>query len=193
MSPQLSPQATHALFTAVIVALIAWRFYARVRRNIGRQRFSPRRPWFSVVFFPVLVLLLALSARQHPLLLEALAGGLVVGVALGIFGLRLTRFENTTEGLFYTPSAHLGIALSTLLACRIVYRFVAGGIPGAGSGQAGPPPLTPLTLLLVGALAGYYATYAAGLLRWSLQVRGLPPVPAAPAPAPAQSRGSTGP
>ena len=44
-------------------------------------------------------------------------------MALGILGLRLTRFETTGEGMLYTPSAHLGIALSTLLVGRIVYRF----------------------------------------------------------------------
>jgi hypothetical protein len=31
--------------------------------------------------------------------------------------------------------------------------------------------LTPLTLLLVGTLAGYYWTYAVGLLRWSARSR----------------------
>jgi hypothetical protein len=85
--------------------------------------------------------------------------------------LRLTCFEVTGEGMFYTPSAHLGVALSTLLVCRIAYRFLnGGGFPGAGSGAPpAPPALTPLTLLLIGTLAGYYCTYAVGLLRWSLR------------------------
>jgi hypothetical protein len=29
--------------------------------------------------------------------------------------------------------------------------------------------LTPLTLVLVGTVMGYYVTYAAGLLRWSVR------------------------
>ena len=92
----------------------------------------------------------------------------------GVLGLRLTRFEATPEGLFYTPSAHLGIALSTLLVCRIAYRFVVSGAPGMGAGSSPPPPLTPLTLLLVGTLGGYYSAYALGLLRWSARTRSLP-------------------
>lgn len=32
--------------------------------------------------------------------------------------------------------------------------------------------MTPLTLVLVGTLAAYYATYALGLLRWSRRSRG---------------------
>lgn len=175
----MSAQVAHALVTAAIMALIAWRLYARVRRHIGRQRFSARRPWFTVCFFPLVVLGLVFGAHLQPLAREALIAGVVIGAALGVLGLRLTRFEATAEGLFYTPSAHLGIALSALLVCRILYRVMAGGAPGPGPG-AQPPPLTPLTVLLVGTLAGYYSAYAAGLLRWSARTRSLPAPEVAP-------------
>jgi hypothetical protein len=177
------PAAPQGLLTVALLAFVAWRMYSRVRRNIGRQRFSPRRPWVTVVVFPLVLVLLMLSTRWHAPLALALAGGGVLGIALGFLGLRLTRFEVTPEGRFYTPSAHLGIALSALLVCRIAYRFIVHGLPGSQLGSSGPSPLTPLTLLLVGTLAGYYTTYAVGLLRWS---RRTPQVPApVPAPAPA--------
>ncbi len=165
----MTPQATHALVTAAIIALIAWRLYSRIRRTIGRQRFSRVRPWITMVIFPVLLALLAFASRAQPLVESALVAGAAAGIALGILGLRLTRFEVTPEGMFYTPSAHLGVALSTLLVCRIAYRFVTGGLPGfaASGAPPAPPALTPLTLLLIGTLAGYYCTYAIGLLRWS--------------------------
>jgi hypothetical protein len=167
--------APHLLVTAAIIALVGWRLYARIRRNIGRQHFTPWRSWTSVTLFPLLILLLALALRfRPPLMGTALAGGLVLGVALGLLGLRLTRFESTPEGMFYIPSAHLGVALSLLLVCRIAYRFfAAGGIPGAQ--QGGSPVsthMTPLTLVLIGTLAAYYATYALGLLRWSRRSMG---------------------
>ena len=97
----------------------------------------------------------------------ALAGGIVVGVCLGVYGLRMTRFEKTPQGLFYTPNAHLGIALSALLMGRIIYRLAqvywsSGSAAGADINSA----TTPLTLLIFGTLAGYYVTYAVGLLRW---------------------------
>jgi hypothetical protein len=164
----MTPQATHALLTAAIIALIAWRLYARIRRTIGRQRLSRVRPWITIVLFPLLLALLAFGSRTQPLVETSLAAGAAAGIALGILGLRLTRFEVTGEGLFYTPSAHLGAALSTLLVSRLAYRFVIGGFPGAGSGAPpAPPAVTPLTLLLIGTLAGYYCTHAVGLLRWS--------------------------
>ncbi len=168
--------APQALVTIAIFALIAWRLYARIRRTIGRQRLSPVRPWVTVVLFPLVVVLLAWASRTQPLAGAALAGGVALGIGLGLLGLRLTRFERTAEGLYYTPSAHLGIALSALLVCRIAWRFMVNGLPAAG---AGPPPpaatLGPLTLLLIGTLAGYYVTYAVGLVRWSLTGPQTPP------------------
>jgi membrane protein CcdC involved in cytochrome C biogenesis len=167
----LTPQ--QLLITGAIVALIVWRMYSRIRRVIGRQKLSVARTWIRIVVFPLVIAMLAFSTVMHPEALGYLACGIAVGVALGILGLRLTKYEVTGQGLFYTPSAHLGIALSTLLIARIAYRFAVNGFPGAGAGA--PPPgstLTPLTLLLVGTLAGYYWTYAVGLLRWSARSRG---------------------
>lgn len=167
-------QATHALTTAAIIALIAWRLYARIRRNIGRQRFRPARPWITVSIFPLLLVLLGFATMMRPLSEGSLWAGVALGVALGVLGHRLTRFEVTPEGYFYTPSAHLGIALSTLLVCRIAYRFIINGFPGTGATPPSGQSLTPLTLVLVGTLAGYYCTYAVGLLRWYARARQEP-------------------
>jgi hypothetical protein len=169
MIPLTQPLPSQALLTAALVAFIAWRMYARVRRTIGRQQLSPVRPWISVLLFPVLLALLALASRTLPLAEGCLLGGTTLGIALGVLGLRLTRFEDSPEGRYYTPSAHIGVVLSTLLVCRVAYRLLAGGLPSPAAAAASPAghALTPLTLLLVGTLAGYYCSYAAGLLRWA--------------------------
>ncbi len=166
-----------SLATVALIAFIAWRVYWRFRRSIGRQRFVAARSWLSVALFPLLLVLVAVGVRlQPPALGSCLAGGLVLGVALGLLGLRLTRFEVAPDGLYYVPSAHLGIALSTLLVARIAYRYVSAS---AAPGDPGAAPvamhLTPLTLALVGMLGGYYVTYAVGLLRWSVRQRRPPP------------------
>lgn len=138
----MTPQATHALTTAAIIALIAWRLYARIRRNIGRQRLRPARPWITLSIFPLLLALLGFATMMRPLSEGSLWIGVAVGIGLGVLGNRLTRFEVTPEGFFYTPSAHLGIALSTLFVCRIAYRFIVTGVPGMGAtppaGQSHP-------------------------------------------------------
>jgi hypothetical protein len=180
----MTPQATHALLTAAIVIFVVWRLYKRVRRSLGRQRLQRVRPWITVTVFPLLLLLAGLGSLARPLAASSLLGGAAAGIALGVLGLRLTRFEVTPEGLFYTPSAHLGIALSTLLVCRVAYRFATHGLPGTPGAAPATPALTPLTLLLLGTLAGYYCTYAIGLLRWSLRARAATPEGAPSAPGP---------
>ena len=162
---------TTTLVFAALVPLIAWRLYSRVRRLIGRQRSRAWRHWAAALVFPLLAALLALGALGRPLALGMLAGGLALGAGLGLWGLRLTRFERTAEGFFYTPSAHIGIALSLLLAARIAWRLfeVRGGVSAAG----GPDfARSPLTLAVFGTLAGYYASYAMGLIRWRSASRG---------------------
>jgi hypothetical protein len=155
----------------VVLPLLAWRIYARFRRLVGRQRLSRIRPWITLTVFPVLILLLGFAARAHVERLSLLAVGLICGVPLGVFGLRKTRFEPTPQGLFYTPNVHLGVALSLLFVARIVYRLVEvyafePAIPHGLEDFA----RSPLTLAVFGLLAGYYMSYAIGLVRWRFRV-----------------------
>jgi hypothetical protein len=164
-----------------LLPLIGWRMYARLRRMIGRQRLPRIRPWVTLVMFPLLLGLLALAARAHLERLWFLAIGVVLGGALGVFGLRKTRFERTAQGLFYTPNAQLGIALSLLLVGRVIYRLVAVFVFGVAPAPAEPNDfaITPLTLGIVGLLTGYYIVYSAGLVRQrAALLRGARPVAA---------------
>ncbi len=162
---------THLIIVVAFLALLGWRMYARIRRVIGRQRLSPARPWITVVLFPLILLLLLFMSLAHPMTAAAMAAGVIGGIALGLYGTRLTRFEATQAGLFYTPNAHLGVALSVLLVLRLGYRFVTLQL----GGQQFDPQATqlgdsPLTMAIFGTLAGYYVTYAIGLLRWRASV-----------------------
>ena len=164
---------THLITVILVVALVVWRLYARIRRVIGRQRLSKMRPWVTVIAFPLILVLILSGRLLHPMTAVAVLGGAVVGIALGLLGTRLTKFEATPAGLFYTPNAHLGIGLSLLLLLRLGYRFVMlqmdGGSLDPQSMQLGS---SPLTMAIFGTLAGYYVTYAIGLLRWRAKVGG---------------------
>jgi cytochrome b561 len=149
----------------VLVPLIGWRMYSRVRRLVGRQRSRAWRHWTAAILFPLLAALLALPALRDPLALAALAGGLAAGLGLGLWGLGLTRFERTAEGWFYTPNAHIGIALSLLLVARIGWRLFEMQVHGAPA-RGAQLAASPLTLAIFGTFAGYYASYATGVLRW---------------------------
>jgi len=52
-STQLAP--------ALITTFVAWRIYVRLRRNIGRQPFQPRRMIFRVAFFSLLTVLIGVT------------------------------------------------------------------------------------------------------------------------------------
>jgi len=173
----MPPIDTHLLTVVLVVALVAWRVYARIRRVIGRQRLTTVRPWITVIVFPLIAALLLATSFVHPMTGAVLVAGAAVGIALGLLGTRLTKFEATPAGLFYTPNAHLGIALSMLFVLRLGYRFIVLQMNGRGvDPQALQMGASPLTMAIFGTLAGYYVTYAIGLLRWRSQVSRRPPV-----------------
>jgi hypothetical protein len=86
-----------------------------------------------------------------------------------------TKFEVTPEGLFYTPNAHIGIALSVLFVGRVVYRmFVLYSTNPYAPQSPDDFAASPLTLAIFGLLAGYYVTYAIGLINWRKRVEQSP-------------------
>ena len=183
----------------LITALVVWGLYRRARRFIGRQTLQPGRLWTRIAILAVVGgLFLVVSARDVNLIMAMVAGAFC-GIALGVVGLRYTRFESTPEGRFYTPHAYIGLIVTVLLAARVLYRmmimysgahgfapgaagavgsnpFAAGpyGNPGAYAHQSPYASLnTPLTLGIFGALVGYYISYYLGVLSKSR----LPAIP----------------
>ncbi|MEO8017149.1 MAG: hypothetical protein ABI769_05000 [Pseudomonadota bacterium] len=177
----MSVPAHNILPILIALPIIVWRMYGRVRRQIGRQTLTKVRPRITMILFPVLIVLLAFMAREHTDRLFALAGGLVAGSLLGVFGTRHTKFENTTLGMFYTPNAHLGIAVSLVFMGRVIYRlFQMYEMDPNAQPNPGDFASSPLTLAIFGLLAGYYVAYAVGLVRYRLRALREPAPTAAP-------------
>jgi len=157
---------THTILICLFLAYLGWRFYSRFRRSIGRQPFRPTRLKIYVAIFSVLGLASVYRAVGHPPLLLGWITGTVLGVLLGVWGLRLTRFESSGEQRFYVPNGHIGIALSLLFVGRIAYRVIAiyshmslTGTPPPGLGESA------LTFFTFELLAGYAIAYNLGVLR----------------------------
>ena len=162
----MHPDIYHILTWVAVAAVVFWRLYARLQRTVGLQQFRRRRLIFYIVIYGVATLGLAVLSGGRPRLMLGWAGGLVPGVLLGLWSLRLTRYEITDQGRCYTPSAHIGVALYLLFLGRLAYRVFAiyanlsvGGRPPPAWGQSA------LTDLAFELLAGYYIAYSAGILR----------------------------
>jgi hypothetical protein len=152
------------LVPIIVVALLAIRMYGRVRRNIGRQRLQRKRLIAGIIIFAVVTCVLLFVSFIYPRVLLGLGGGLALGGLLALVGLRLTRFEATPEGRFYTPNSYIGVALSVLFIGRLLYRLVLLSSISDKPAQAPPLMQSPLSFLVFGLLAGYYIGYYAGIL-----------------------------
>ena len=161
---------------AVIAAFVAFMLYRRFRRLFGRQALQPARLKARVVMLAIVAGLFALRGLHSANIAAAVLGGGALGAALAWFGIRLTRFEVTPSGIFYTPSGYIGIVLSALLLSRLAYRFVVlYPTFQAARAETGNPfamyQSSPLTVALLGVVIGYYMAYCIGLVIRGTELR----------------------
>lgn len=160
-----SPQA---LSFAISVPLIALLYYRRFRRSFGRQPVQPARMITRVVILCLIGGFLLYGSIVDMRMFAGEIAGLTAGIALGFWGLKLTRFECRDDGLHYIPHSWFGIGITVLLLARLVYRWTVmwPTMQAAHAGmQQTPYPSSPLTLALFGLLVGYYVCYYLGVLR----------------------------
>lgn len=166
---------------AVFAALFVFLLYRRFRRLFGRQALEPARLKARVVVLAIVAGLFALRGLHSASIAGAVLGGGAIGAALAYFGIRLTRFDVTSTGVFYTPSGYIGIVLSALLLSRLAYRFVVlYPTFQAAKAETGDPfamyQSSPLTVALLGIVIGYYMAYCVGLVIRGAELRGQVPL-----------------
>jgi hypothetical protein len=147
-----------------LAPLVLWRVASRIKRLTTRQRSRTWRHRTTLVFFPLLLALVSLAGLANPPVLVALAAGVAGGAVLGSIGLRKTLFEQVGEEFYFTPHAHIGLVVAGLFLARMAYR--AWEFTMHADFAQHDFVRSPLTLAVFGILAGYYITYAVGLLRW---------------------------
>ncbi len=159
----------------IMLPIMAWVIWRRVSRSFGRQPIKRKTMIARIAIFAVIGVLLALAGLQKIELAEGLFGGVMLGAALGILGVRLTRFEvDPVRGDCYVPNPWIGAFLTVLLLGRLAYRFIVAYLPqmqqahaaANNDAQAWSAGYTssPLTMLVIGLLIGYYILYFTGLL-----------------------------
>ncbi len=161
----------------LIAALVVYAIYRRFRRSFGRQPLRAGRMTLRIVLLSAAVCaLLPLAARSSRFLAAELLGA-ALGLSLGVWGAKRTRFVMWDGRMHYVPHTYTGIAVSLLFLGRLAFRAVqiyAGGQAAhAGNAAAADPSQafaatsmvgSPFTVGVVFLLAGYYVWYYAWVL-----------------------------
>ena len=165
---------SNAAYALVLVPLVLWRVYSRIKRLTSRQRSRTWRHRTTLVFFPLLLLALcAMAVQTNPIALAGVAAGLAVGAVLGRISISKARFEQVGDEFYFTPHAPIGMAVAVLFLCRMGwrgYQMITRDPTATGQAFAS----SPVTLLTFGILAGYYIAFALGLLAWRKRSAPLP-------------------
>jgi hypothetical protein len=165
----------------LIALLVVFLIYRRFRRNFGQQRLRPVRIQVRVALLLLIGCLLLPAAFRSAAFMSAVLAGIVVGVALAMWGAARTRFLRVSGQLYYVPHTYTGLAVSFLFLGRLVYRLIqvsgnmhavhAAGADTANQAFAPTSMLqSPLTLGLYFVLMGYYVCYYSMVLWKSKRV-----------------------
>ena len=154
----------------LMIAVIGFAIFRRVRRTIGRQPYQPRRMQVRMVVLGIVGAIALLFSFRNIEVGGAMVAGLVGGAALGLFGLRHTKFETTPQGQFYTPHTYIGLFVTLLFLGRLAYRFliVMPAMQAAAQADANPYASfqkSPLTMAIFGIVIGYYIAYYGAVIR----------------------------
>jgi len=93
------------------------------------------------------------------------AAGLLAGLATGLLGLALTRFEPAPGGLYYTPNRWLVLGLTLIVAARIGVGLWQAAHAWDGASATAWLPRQGGLFAVGGLLLGYYQAYTLGLRR----------------------------
>lgn len=154
------------VFTALMLCLLPLSLWQRLRSGSARRL---ARPWLvrlNVWLTLASTLLFAAFALLASVWWQGAwwqAGlGWLAGLALGMTGHWLTRFEDTASGLYYTPRLWLVLGLTLLVALRISAGLVQGWqVAFAGQQWPASGPRSHAGLLAMAAvLLGHAGMYA---------------------------------
>ena len=154
------------LALGMMVAVMVFGLSRRLKRTFGRQALTRRHLLPRLIILP-LVSVAVLLSWPTPQALLAAAAGLALGIALGVWGLALTRFESVPEGEFYHPNPWLGLVVTALFLGRMAMRVlvISQANAEANGFSVGSVPRSAWTTGLIFLVAGQAVSFSALLLR----------------------------
>lgn len=160
-----------ALWALLLPFAILQRYRHGTARRLAQPWVVKANAWLLAVSALLFLAGAWIGGRWIEAALPHAATGLLAGIALGLLGIRLGRFEATPRGLYHTQPRWLVFGITALVAGRIALGLWQGwrhwspatedpalSVAALIAGQA--------TLLAVaGLLLGYYLGYTLGLRR----------------------------
>ena len=158
------------LFVLLVIALIPISIVQRFRTGTAER---PARRWvatLNLVAVAVSVFLFVggafVTSQLIPGVLTYTLAGVAVGCLLGALGVALTRWQYVAGRLRYTPNRLLVLALTVVVAARVLYGFWRMWETWqAGIGSVVPGVATSMSAGAV--VLGYYLVFWTGI-RWRI-------------------------
>jgi hypothetical protein len=148
------------LLPVVLILLTPLTLVQRYRVGTARRQ---ARPWLAtfglVMMAGSTIFFLAGAGATSFWIQDAFPGALAgvgIGMALGMLGVLLSRWEATPGSLHYTPNKWLVLTITLLVSARLLYGLYRSQLATAESIATG------------GVVIGYYFGYAAAL-RWRIR------------------------
>src|ERR1700722_20007063 len=107
----------------IIVALIAFVAFRRIKRSIGFQKFSETSLIIRMVIFGLVALLILFGAIINPMSLVYDGIGIVAGVVLAYIATNHAKFEKRENGLYFKTHIWVEITIIVLFMARLGYRL----------------------------------------------------------------------
>ena len=153
---------------ALWAVLLPFSLWARYRTGRARRRavgwVVGGNAWLLLVSVAVFLAGAGIAGIWLPHAPRDAGLGLLVGIAVALLGLALTRFEGVGRELWFTPNKWLVLALTGVVAARLLAGLWLGWRKMFGEG-ADPAAIWQAGGLLAigGLLLGYYLAYTWGL------------------------------
>ena len=154
-----------------VIALVSMPLILIQRFRVGTAR-RLARPWVATLNLTAMVISVVCFLIVAAVTTAWIAGafssavmGVVAGVALGLAGIWLSRWEFTPRGLYYTPNRWLVLLVTFAIAVRVLYGMWRGWSAMQGGATFIDGFGVPGSLAVGGIVIGYYLAYAFGLRR----------------------------
>lgn len=164
----------HSATPIVLVLLVAFALYRRVRRTVGFQKFVRGRLVTRVVMFGIIGLLILSYGLVNPLAFVFDAIGAAVGIGIAYYAMQTTTFERRGNSWYYRPHPWIGVVLIVLFVGRLAFRVyqdyglfsnVGAANQAQSQAQLAEYAHDPATAAILFVIITYYVVYYLFLIR----------------------------